>query len=111
MSWFRNDYLAEMLRDQNKRLAEQNGWLQAQVVRLTEQILEMKQQGFVHEPTFVPESMTPDLPDVVAAAIGSAAKPGSQLAGELTEWALAMLGNDVDPEHVADHLMRGASDA
>lgn len=105
MSWFKS-VLPELLRDQNERLKAQNDWLQSQVESLQAKILEMKQQGFVHEPTVVQKSMTPDLPDVVAAAIEMA---GPRLAPDLTEWALSMLKNGVDPEHVADQLIKGGT--
>jgi len=112
MSWFGNNDLVRMIAEQNAALIKQDHeWLQRSIERLTKQILEMQKQGFVHEPTIVQERMTPDIPEVVATAIAAAARPGSALSGELTEWALAMLGNDVDPEHVADHLMRGSTDA
>jgi hypothetical protein len=112
MSWFNGSYLVELLKDQNQRLTEQNVWLQTRVEVLTTQILEMKQQGFVHEPLAVQKPMTQGLPDVVEAAIMTKAKPGSALYGELVDYAQAIMHTgEVDQEHLADHIMKGANDA
>lgn len=108
MSWFNGSYLVDLLKDQNQRLTGQNEWLQSRVETLTTQILEMKQQGFVHEPTIINKPLEDDLPDVVASAISAA---GPRLEPELTEWARAMLRAGVDEEHVADNLLKGGNDA
>ena len=107
MSWFKNDVLETLLADQNTRLTEQNKWLQSQVESLQAKILEMKQQGFAHEPTHIREMPTQSLPDAVDAALTNRARPGSQLYGELAEWAQSMLASKVDPEHVADRILNG----
>ena len=110
MSWF-NSYLVDLLKDQNERLTKQNDWLQGRVETLTTQILEMKQQGFVHEPTVIREVDAPKLPDVVEHAIMQRARPGSTDYGDLAEYALVMMGNGVDQEHIADQILTGAEDA
>ncbi len=108
MSWFTNDWL---VKDQNDRLTKHNDWLQERVETLTTQILEMKQQGFVHEPTILRAPSEPSLPEVVESAISRRAPSGSTLYGDLAEYAQVMLGNGVDQEHLADNILTGAEDA
>jgi hypothetical protein len=109
MSWFKKDVLETLLADQNTRLTEQNRWLQSQVESLQAKILEMKQQGFAHEPTHIQQMPSQSLPDVVDSALLNRARPGSALYGELAEWAQTMLHAEVDPEHVADKILNGGT--
>ena len=111
MSWFKDDVLEGLLADQNERLKQQNAWLQSQVEDLQNKVLEMKQQGFVHEPTIVRDLPEQGLPDVVDSAISQRASPNSALWGDLSDYAEAMIRNGVDPEHVADNILTGGSDA
>ncbi len=112
MSWFKGiDVLVELVRDQNKRLDEIDKWNRDRVRELTDQVLEMKREGFQYQPQAVRrEEFLPHFDDRILAAISSVAKDGSPEAHELGDFAKALEITGAEIEDIVDRILRGGTD-
>ena len=83
--------------------------LQDENKRLTAAILEMKREGFVHQPRPEPEPDRPVVPKEVLAAILEVADPHEALYGEMMSTAQLLIDAGNDPEEVADMIRTGGN--
>lgn len=91
-------------------LSTQLAWLREQHAHLTQQIIELKRDGFAR-PT--PQLAQPyeheKLDDRIMAAIRTMAPQGSHLERELMTFANAMLLAEEEVEDIADKILAGSS--
>jgi hypothetical protein len=91
------------LRSSYDRMVEQNK-------DLTQQIIELKRDGFARPtPHLAQQYEPPKMDDRIMAAIRSIAPEGSRLEGELVQYANAqlLLGNEI--EDISDSILAGSS--
>lgn len=79
--------------------------------RLTDQIIELKRDGFARPApaVVVEQKKAPDLHPSIMAAIRTMAPEGSRLEGELAQYAEAALLAEQEPEDIADMILAGST--
>ncbi len=112
MSWFkRDDVVLELLKDQNTRLTAETAWLRERLREMTDQVFEMKREGFQYQPQAVRrEEFLPQFDDRVLAAIRSRAGEGTALAHELGDFAKSLEITGVETEDIVDRILSGGTD-
>lgn len=107
---FMSDGAFMEIQAQNAYLRQQNEDLSKQIAHLTEQIIELKRDGFARPTTQMVNTYTPPkLDDRILAAIRTVAAEGTPLERELAQFAEAQLLMDEEVEDIADRIMAGAS--
>lgn len=89
-------------------IREQLSWLRIQNDKLTEQIVEMKRDGFARPTPQMAHEIAAPMDDRIMAAIRSLAPEGSRLEGELMQFANAALLADEEIEDIADKILAGS---
>jgi hypothetical protein len=89
-------------------IREQLSWLRIQNDKLTEQIVEMKRDGFARATPQMAHEIAAPMDDRIMAAIRSIAPEGSRLEGELMQFANAALLADEEIEDIADRILAGS---
>lgn len=89
-------------------IRDQLTWLRGQNAALTEQIVEMKRDGFARATPQMAHEIAAPMDDRIMSAIRSIAPEGSRLEGELVGFANAALLADEEIEDVADAILAGS---
>ncbi len=112
MSWFGTDtVLLTLVSDQNARLTEETAWLRDRVRELTNQVLEMKREGFQYQPLAVRrEEFLPQFDERILAAIRSVTREGTPEEHELADFAKALEITGVETEDIVDRILSGGTD-
>jgi hypothetical protein len=91
-------------------LRQQNEDLRAEITRLTNEIIELKRDGFARpQPHMAQQQTAPDVDPRILAAIRQMAPEGSRLESELVAFAQAQLLAENEIEDVADMILAGST--
>ena len=111
MKWFTDPVVVELLRDSNKRLTQETEWLRTRVHELTDQVLEMKREGFQYTPIAKrQEELLPDIDERILVAIRSIAAEGSNMERELFDFAASRAIMGGETEDIVDQILSGGLD-
>ena len=112
MKWFTKEgIVVDLLRDSNKRLTQETEWLRTRVHELTDQVLEMKREGFQYTPIAKrQEELLPEIDERILVAIRSRAGEGTKMERELFEFAATRSIMGDETEDIVDLIHSGGLD-
>jgi len=112
MSWFkRDDVVVDLLRSTMDRLDAIQKSDRDRIKELTNQVLEMKRDGFQYQPLVDRrEEALPNMDERILAAIRSRAGEGTKLENELADFAQSLSITGVETEDIVDRILSGGLD-